>query len=82
METARFDSNTLADDGWQVALSNAVSVHVATRLDDVEGVIDRADRAAHGGHWAAVAVSYEAAAAFEPALAPPARSCPACHSPG
>ena len=71
METARFDSNTLADDGWQVALSNAVSVHVATRLDDVEGVIDRADRAAHGGHWAAVAVSYEAAAAFEPALAPP-----------
>ena len=71
MQTAHFDSNALTDDGWQVALSDCVSVHVATRLDEVEGVIDRADRAAHGGHWAAVAVSYEAAAAFEPALAPP-----------
>ena len=71
MQTAHFDSNVPTDDGWQVALSDSVSVHVATRLDEVEDVIDRADRAAHDGHWAAVAVSYEAAAAFEPALAHP-----------
>lgn len=71
MPTARFDSNAITDDGWQVALSEAVSVHVATRLDDVADVIDRADRAAHDGHWAAVAVSYEAAAAFESAIGPP-----------
>ena len=71
MPTAHFDSNVLTDDGWEVALSEFVSVHVATRLDDVEDVIDRGDRAAHDGHWAAVAVSYEAAAAFESAIAPP-----------
>ena len=71
MPTAYFDSDAFGDDGWQVALSQSVSVHVATRLDEVEQVIDRADRAAHEGHWAAVAVSFEAAAAFESALAPP-----------
>lgn len=71
MQTAHFDSNALTDDGWQATLSDLVSVHVATRLDEVESVIDRADCAAHDGYWAAVAVTYEAAAAFEPALAPP-----------
>lgn len=71
MPTVHFDSNANTDDGWQVALSEPVSVHVATRLDDVADVIDRADRAAHDGHWAAVAVSYESAAAFEAAIPPP-----------
>ena len=45
------------------------AVHVATRLEDVVAVVAEADRAAARGQWAAVMIAYEAAAAFEPAMA-------------
>ena len=45
------------------------AVHVATRLADVVAVLAEADRAAARGQWAAVMVAYEAAAAFDPAMA-------------
>ena len=45
------------------------TVHVATRLEDVVAVVAEADRAAARGQWAAVMIAYEAAAAFEPAMA-------------
>ena len=45
------------------------AVHVATRLADVVGVLAEADRAAARGQWAAVMIAYEAAAAFDPAMA-------------
>lgn len=68
MDTARFDSDDSTGAGWHAQLSEPLATHVATRLDEVEGVITRADRAARDGAWVAVAVTYEAAAAFEPAL--------------
>jgi para-aminobenzoate synthetase/4-amino-4-deoxychorismate lyase len=45
------------------------AVHVATRLADVVAVLAEADRAAARGQWAAVMIAYEAAAAFDPAMA-------------
>ena len=45
------------------------AVHVATRLEEVVPVVAEADRAAARGQWAAVMIAYEAAAAFEPAMA-------------
>jgi len=45
------------------------AVHVATRLGDVVAVLAEADRAAARGQWAAVMIAYEAAAAFDPAMA-------------
>jgi para-aminobenzoate synthetase / 4-amino-4-deoxychorismate lyase len=52
-----------------VDLDAARAVHVATRLADVVAVVAEADRAAARGQWAAVMIAYEAAAAFEPAMA-------------
>ncbi len=45
------------------------AVHVATRVADVVAVLAEADRAAARGQWAAVMIAYEAAAAFDPAMA-------------
>ena len=45
------------------------AVHVATRLADVVPVLAEADRAAARDQWAAVMIAYEAAAAFDPAMA-------------
>ena len=50
------------------------AVHVATRLDEVVAVVAEADRAAARGQWAAVMIAYEAAAAFEPAMASAVRA--------
>ncbi len=49
-------------------------MHVATCLADVVAVVAEADRAAAGGQWAAVMIAYEAAAAFEPAMAAAVRA--------
>jgi para-aminobenzoate synthetase/4-amino-4-deoxychorismate lyase len=56
-------------EGGSVDLERASAVHVATRLEDVVAVVAEADRAAARGQWAAVLIAYEAAAAFEPAMA-------------
>jgi para-aminobenzoate synthetase/4-amino-4-deoxychorismate lyase len=70
MPPARFDSDDPTGTGWHATLYDPVSSHVATRLDEVEGVITRADHAARDGYWVALAVAYEAAAALEPAVTP------------
>ena len=76
--TARFTSgdpsrptlNGRSDDsGFGGFLDWPRAVHVATRLEDVVAVVAEADCAAADGHWAAVLISYDAAAAFEPAMA-------------
>src|SRR5699024_1314867 len=56
-------------EGGSVELGTPAAVHVATRLADVAGVLAEADRAAARGQWAAVLIAYEAAAAFDPAMA-------------
>ena len=45
-------------------------MHVARRIEDVVPALREAERAADQGRWAVVALAYEAAPAFEPALAP------------
>lgn len=67
MHSAWFESGDPAG-GWHARLEGLSATHVATRVDEVEVVLALADRAAREGRWAAVAVAYEAAAAFEPAL--------------
>ena len=42
---------------------------MATRLEDVLAVVAEADQAAARGQWAAVMIAYDAAPAFEPAMA-------------
>lgn len=66
--TARFDRDDPTGKGWHATLAEPVATHVATRLGEVPDVITSADRAARDGYWVALAVAYEAAAAFEPAL--------------
>ncbi len=56
-------------EGGGVELDVARAVHVATRIEDVVAVVAEADRAAARGQWAAVMIAYEAAPAFEPAMA-------------
>jgi para-aminobenzoate synthetase/4-amino-4-deoxychorismate lyase len=75
---ARFVSGSLAHGGWRadgqvIALDTPRAVHVATRLEDVVGVLAEADHAAARGEWAAVMVAYEAAAAFDAAMPRDAR---------
>jgi para-aminobenzoate synthetase / 4-amino-4-deoxychorismate lyase len=64
---------TWTPEGGSVDLDAPRAVHVATRLADVVGVLAEADRAAARGQWAAVMIAYEAAAAFDPAMAPARR---------
>jgi para-aminobenzoate synthetase/4-amino-4-deoxychorismate lyase len=68
MDSAWFDSDDPVGEGWGVRLEEPIATHVTAQLDDVEAVLSKADQAARDGLWAAVAVSYEAAAAFEPRL--------------
>ena len=77
--TARFTSGdpsrpTWTPEGGSIELDAPQAVHVATRLEDVVAVVAEADRAAARGQWAAVMIAYEAAAAFEPAMAPAVRA--------
>jgi para-aminobenzoate synthetase/4-amino-4-deoxychorismate lyase len=73
MHPARFDTDDPAGRGWRARLSDPRAPWVATRLDEVRDVLAQADAAARAGAWVAVALSYEAAAAFEPALPAPRR---------
>ena len=80
MDTVWFESSDPRGEGWHARLETPIATHVAYRLEDVVTVLARADRAAREGKWAAVAVAYEAAPAFEPALedrmAPPVPGLP------
>ncbi len=55
--------------GWEAAFSRPESVRLAASLDEVPGVLAFAEAAALSGKWAVLAVAYEAAPAFDPALA-------------
>ncbi|MHB1486234.1 MAG: chorismate-binding protein [Acidimicrobiales bacterium] len=63
---ARFDD--LTPGGSAFELRNPMAELVAHDLDDVSGVIERAERAAQSGSWVAGYVAYEAAPAFDAAL--------------
>jgi para-aminobenzoate synthetase / 4-amino-4-deoxychorismate lyase len=76
MPIARFDSASPALTGWNLQFSRARAVHVARAADEVVGVLSAVERATAGGAWAALALAYEAAAAFEPAYC--FRGAPAC----
>lgn len=54
--------------GWDIRLEGLLASHRAHRLDEVQAVLSLADEAARDGKWAAVAVAYEAAPVFEPAV--------------
>jgi para-aminobenzoate synthetase/4-amino-4-deoxychorismate lyase len=73
MTTAAFQSAVPDGRGWNIRFEHPSAVHAAFRLEDVEAVLASADRAAREGRWAAIAVAYEAAAAFEPAFGRPRR---------
>ena len=68
MDTVWFDSDDPAGEGWHVKLDGLRASYRATRVDEVEGVLSQADGAVRDGRWAAVAVAYEAAPAFDPAM--------------
>ena len=55
--------------GTAVSLTNPRAVLVAHDVHDVLGVLEAADAAASSGSWVAGYVGYEAASAFDPALA-------------
>lgn len=63
---ARFDDLST---GESFELVNPVEELVARSLDDVERVIDAAAEASRSGFWVAGYVAYDAAPAFDPALA-------------
>jgi para-aminobenzoate synthetase / 4-amino-4-deoxychorismate lyase len=68
---ARFDAFDPRRPGWTPrAFAEPLAMHAARRLDEVEPVLREAQRAADQGRWAVVALAYEAAPAFERALAP------------
>jgi para-aminobenzoate synthetase / 4-amino-4-deoxychorismate lyase len=63
----RFDDTRPGGSG--VVLSHPLSILRAQETADVVGVLEEAEAAAAAGRWVAGYVAYEAAAAFDPALA-------------
>lgn len=66
--TAVFQSFSAAGDEWNASLRNPRATRVANRYDEVIPLIREADAAAKNGAWVALAVSYDAAPAFDRAL--------------
>ena len=62
---ARFDDVV---NGESFVLLDQIDEFTASSVDEVEAVISAAEQAASNGHWVAGYVTYEAAAAFDPAL--------------
>lgn len=54
--------------GWNASFRNPVEQRVAYAMDEVIPLLRRAEAAATEGMWVALALSYEAASAFDPAL--------------
>ncbi len=54
--------------GWSASLRNPSSVSVAHSLDEVIPLLRAAESAARRGSWVALAISYDAAPAFDAAL--------------
>ena len=54
--------------GWNASFRDPVEQRAAYTLDEVIPLLQRAEAAASEGSWVALALSYEAAPAFDPAL--------------
>jgi para-aminobenzoate synthetase / 4-amino-4-deoxychorismate lyase len=54
--------------GWNASFGVPVEQHAVHTLDEVIPLLRRAEAAANDGSWVALALSYEAAPAFDPAL--------------
>ena len=54
---------------WGAAFSSPLAVHEAWRIDEVASVVAAAEQAALAGRWAVLLLAYEAAPAFDAALA-------------
>jgi para-aminobenzoate synthetase/4-amino-4-deoxychorismate lyase len=54
--------------GWNASFRGPSHQHVARRLDEVIPLLQSAEEAARNGSWVALALSYEAAPAFDSAL--------------
>jgi len=65
--TAHFESFA-ADQGWSASFGEPTWQHAAYTLDEVVPLLRTAEAAARQGMWVALAISYEAAPAFDPAL--------------
>jgi para-aminobenzoate synthetase/4-amino-4-deoxychorismate lyase len=57
------------EDAWRADLDAPSAVHEAWTLEQVEGVVAWAERRAAQGQWVALLLAYEAAPAFDAALA-------------
>ncbi len=68
MITARFD-DLRPHRHRSFALSDPIEILVADRIDQVAGVLERCEQLVKAGYWVAGYVAYEAAPAFDPALA-------------
>ena len=69
--TAHFESfgaRREEESGWNVSLRNPRSVSVAHSIDEVIPLLRAAESAAKRGSWVALAISYDAAPAFDTAL--------------
>jgi para-aminobenzoate synthetase / 4-amino-4-deoxychorismate lyase len=62
---ARFDDVAA---GSSFILTDPITAHIATSIDDVATVLDTAALAAANGHWVAGYIAHDAAGAFDPAL--------------
>ena len=66
--TAVFESFNPLYNGWSCVLETPLEVHTAQALNEVVPLLEKADRAARDGFWAALLLSYEAAPAFDSAM--------------
>lgn len=68
MPTALFESFDTAQRGWSLCLDRPQSVILAHRIEEVRPLLLSAEAASQAGCFVALMISYEAAAAFDPAL--------------
>ncbi len=66
--TAHFESFGGKAEGWNVSFRDARSTSVARSLDEVVPLLREAESASRRGAWVALAISYDAAPAFDHAL--------------
>src|SRR5690242_2427817 len=68
MRTAVFESSGRGPRGWRASFDEPRAVHVANTPAEVCSLVTLAEEAALAGRWVAVVLTYEAAAAFDPAI--------------
>ncbi len=67
--TAVFRSFDPTGRGWaDLSFSCPSNIRKTSRLEDVQGIVQAAEQAATDGRWVVMALAYEAAPAFDPAL--------------